>query len=97
MATKRFSPQRTLNKTGTQKAPTNKPIVYKLIDKKGANIYTGTAKKGRGSERLRDHLPDGQDPIPGAKSFQTKQKSSIAEAEREEKQIVDKEKPKYNK
>jgi len=42
-------------------------------------------------------LPGGQDPIPGAKTFQIKQKPSIAEAEKEEKKIIEKEKPKYNK
>jgi excinuclease UvrABC nuclease subunit len=97
MATKRFSPQRNFNKTGTQKVPTNEPIVYKLMNKEGTNIYTGTAKRGRGSERLEDHLPGGQDPIRGARTFQIKQKPSIAEAEKEEKQIIEKEKPKYNK
>jgi len=97
MATKRFSPQQNFNKTGTQKVPTNKPIVYKLMNKEGTIIYTGTAKRGRGSERLGDHLPGGQDPIPGAKTFQIKQKPSIVEAEKEEKQIIKKENPKYNK
>jgi excinuclease UvrABC nuclease subunit len=97
MATKRFSPQQNLNKTGTQKVPTNKPIVYKIMNKEGDNIYTGTAKRGRGSERLADHLPRGQDPIRGAKTFQIKQKPSITEAEKEEKQIIEREKPRYNK
>jgi hypothetical protein len=96
MATKRFSPRRNFNKTGTQKAPVNKPIVYKLMNKEGINIYTGIAKRGRGPERLGDHLPGGQDPIPGAKTFQIKQKSSIAEAKKEEKQVIEQEKPKYN-
>jgi hypothetical protein len=97
MATKRFSPRQNFNKTGTQKAPTNKPIIYKLMDKQGINIYTGTAKRGRGPERLREHLLGGQDPIPGAKTFQIKEKPSIVQAEKEEKQIIEKEKPKYNK
>jgi excinuclease UvrABC nuclease subunit len=97
MATKRFSPRQNFNKTGTQKAPANKPIVYKLMNKEGTNIYTGKAKRGRGPERLREHLPSGQDPISGAKTFQTKQMPSIAEAEKEEKRIIEKEKPKYNK
>jgi excinuclease UvrABC nuclease subunit len=96
MGTKRFSPQQNFDKTGMQKVPTDKPIVYKLMNKEGANIYTGTAKRGRGSERLGDHLPGGQDPIRGAKTFQIKQKPSIAEAEKEEKQIIKREKPKYN-
>jgi hypothetical protein len=97
MATKRFSPRRNFNKTSTQKTLKNKPIVYKLMNKEGTNIYTGTAKRGRGPERLGDHLPGGLDPIPGAKTFQIKQKPSIAEAQKEEKQIIEKEKPKYSK
>lgn len=97
MATKRFSPRKNFNKTSIQKAPTNKPIIYKLMNRKGANIYTGTAKRGRGPARLGDHLPGGQDPIPSTKTFQIKQKQSIAEAKKEEKQIIGKEKPKYNK
>lgn len=97
MATKRFSPRRNFDKTNTQKVPTNQPIVYKLLNKEGTNIYTGEAKRGRGSERLRDHLPGGQDFIQGAATFQVKQKPSTAEAEKEEKQIIKREKPKYNK
>jgi len=97
MATKKFSPRRNFNKTSTQKTSTDKPIVYKLMNKEGDNIYTGTAKRGRGRERLGEHLPGGQDNVPGAKTFQVKQKPSVAEAEKEEKQIIEKEKPKYNK
>lgn len=97
MATKRFSPRQSFNKTGIQKVPTGKPIVYELVNEKGTNIYTGSAKRGRGPGRLGDHLPSGKDPIPGAKTFRVKQKHSITEAEKEEKQIIGKEKPRYNK
>jgi excinuclease UvrABC nuclease subunit len=96
MATTRFSSRQNFSKTGTQKAPENKPIVYKLLNKEGTNIYTGKAKRGRGPERLGEHLPGGQDPIPSAKTFQIKQMPSVAEAEKEEKPIIEREKPRYN-
>lgn len=97
MGTKKFSPGRSFNRTNTKKVPAGKPIVYELMNEKGTNIYTGSAKRGRGPGRLGDHLPGGQDPIPGAKTFRVKQELSIAEAEKEESEIIGKEKPKYNK
>ena len=97
MATKRFSPSRKFTKPNVQKVPTGKPIVYKLKNSAGRNIYTGKAKRGRSQERLADHLPGGQDPITGVVTFQVKQKQLIAQAEKEEKEIIKKEKPKYNK
>lgn len=72
-------------------------MVYKIEDGEGKNIYTGSAKKGRVPERLMEHLPGGPDPIRGASRFQVKQLGSIEEAREEEKRIVQKEKPKYNK
>ena len=97
MATKKFSPTQNFNKTNIQKAPTGKPIVYKLKSNTGINVYTGSAKRGRSQKRLADHLPGGKDPIPGAVTFQVKQKQLVDQAEKEEKQIITKEKPKYNK
>lgn len=97
MATKKFSPTRNFNKTNIKKVPTGKPIVYKLKDNAGRNIYTGKAKRSRSQERLVDHLPGGQDPILDAVSFQVKQKQLVAQAEKEEKEIIKKEKPEYNK
>lgn len=97
MATKKFSTTRNFNNTNIKKVPIGKPIVYKLKDNAGRNIYTGKAKRSRAQERLADHLPGGQDPIPGATTFQVKQKQLVAQAEKEEKEIIKKEKPKYNK
>lgn len=97
MATKRFSPARNFNKTNISKVPTGKPIVYELVGESGVNLYLGSAKRGRSQERLQDHLPGGPDPIPGASKVRVKQMRSIQEAQREEKRIIEKEKPKYNK
>ena len=35
------------NKTGIEKLPNNKPVVYKILTEGGENNYTGIAKKGR--------------------------------------------------
>ena len=97
MGTKRFSPTRKLNKTNISNVPTGKPILYRLLNNSGDNIYTGSAKRLRSQERLREHMPGSQDPVPGASSFQVKQKESIKKAQQEEKRIIEKEKPKHNK
>lgn len=97
MAGKRFSPTRHLCKDGISKVPKGKPVVYKLKDSEGNNIYTGSAKRGRVPERLREHLSGGPDPIKDASAFQVKQSDSIREAQAEEKRIIKKDRPKYNK
>jgi len=85
-----------LNKTNIAKIFKNKPVVYKILDAKGKNIYTGSAKRGRAVERLGEHLPRAKDAIPGAKFFQIKQMRSIDKAKTEEKRVINREKPKYN-
>ena len=44
------------NKTGIDKLPNNKPVVYKIITEGGRNNYTGIAQRGRVQERLEEHL-----------------------------------------
>lgn len=97
MGAKRFSPTRKLNKTNIRDVPTGKPIVYRLLNNNGDNLYTGSAKRLRSQERLQEHMPGGPDPVPRASSFQVKQMESIKKAQQEEKRIIGKEKPKYNK
>ena len=97
MGTKKFSPKRNFGKRNIGKIPEDKPVLYKIQDKKGDNIYTGISKRGQGKDRLKDHLTDGSDPIRGARSFQIKQKPSVDSAKKEESRIIKKEKPKYNK
>lgn len=75
----------------------DKPAVYKILDKNNKNIYTGSAKRGRVAERIREHLPRGPDPIPGGIRVKIEQKSSIEEARKSESMIISRTKPKYNK
>ncbi len=89
--TVKFTPE------GIEKLPKDKPAVYKILDDKGENIYTGVAKRGRVPERLKEHLPGGPDPIPGGVRVQIQQKKSISEAEKTEKRIISRSKPKHNK
>jgi excinuclease UvrABC nuclease subunit len=76
--------------------PNDKPVVYKIKDRGGENIYTGIAGKGSVRDRLEDHLPGHKDAIPGASKVQIDQQSSIRDAERKEANIITRSKPKYN-
>ena len=82
------------NKGGTDKLPINKPVVYKIKTESGKTNYVGIAKRGRAQERIQEHLETGN--IPGTK-VQIEQVNSIAEAQKMEKNIISKTKPKYNK
>lgn len=82
------------NKSGADKLPNNKPVVYEIKTKGGKTNYVGVAKRGRAQDRIQEHLDAGK--IPGAK-VQIEQVSSIAEAERKEQNIISKSQPKYNK
>jgi excinuclease UvrABC nuclease subunit len=97
MATKRFSPKRGFTKANIERTPAGKPVVYEILDGNATIIYAGKAKRREGPGRIADHLPDGQDPIKGGKFFRIKQMGSIHEAQEEEKRIIKREKPKYNK
>ena len=70
------------NKSGINKLPDNKPVVYKIKTESGNTNYVGIAKRGRVQERLQEHLPGGKDYIPGTK-VQIEQMTSIADARKE--------------
>ena len=72
--------------------PNNKPVVYKIFTESNTNNYTGTAKKGRVSDRIIEHIGE----IPGSK-VQVEQFSNIKEAQKKELNIISRAKPKYNK
>lgn len=38
------------NKTGIEKLPNNKPVVYKILTESGGNNYTGIAQRGNGQK-----------------------------------------------
>ena len=85
------------NEAGLGKLPDDKPAVYKILNQQGDNIYTGVAKRGRVEERLKEHLPGGQDPIRGGTKVQIQQKSSVADAQKTEANIIARSKPSFNK
>ena len=75
----------------------DKPAVYKIRNAKGENIYTGSAIRGRVQDRLGEHLPGGKDPVPGGRTVEIEQKSSIDEARRSEARTIKRSQPKHNK
>ena len=80
-------------KSGTEKIPVDKPVVYRILTDSGKTNYVGIAKRGRAQERIQEHLDEGA--IPGAK-VRVEQVSSISEAERKEQAIIARSQPKYN-
>jgi predicted GIY-YIG superfamily endonuclease len=82
-------------KTGIEKIPNNKPVVYKILTESGGNNYTGIAQKGRVRERIEEHLSGGKDYVPGSK-VQIEQMKSIEEARGKEARIISRSGPKYN-
>ena len=84
------------NKEGIEKLPEDKPVVYKIVTKGGANNYTGVAKRGRVQDTLSRHLPDGPDPIPGS-TIVIEQMDNVAVAREKETSMLKRLQPKYNK
>lgn len=82
---------------GVDNLANDKPVVYKILDKKGKNIYTGVAKKGRVPDRLKEHLSGSKDSVPGGAKVKIEQKPTIKEAEKSEQRIIQRSKPKHNK
>ena len=67
-------------------------MVYKILSKSDENVYTGSAKRGRVTERIKDHLGE----IPGIKVI-IDQFPSIKEAKEKETNIIKRSQPKNNK
>lgn len=85
-----------MNTDGINNLPNDKPVVYKILNREGENIYTGVAGKGNVHDRLENHLPGHKDAIPGASKVQIDGQSSIREAEQKEAGIISRSRPKYN-
>jgi len=83
------------NQKAIERLQNNKPVVYKILTKGGKNNYTGTAQRGRVQDRLKEHLPDGKDYVPGAK-VQIEQMDSIKDAQAKESGIISRSKPPHN-
>lgn len=84
-------------KDGIGSLAKDKPVVYEILSKNNKNIYTGSAKRGRVEERLKEHLPGGSDPVRGGAKVKIQQKSSINEAQKSEARIIKQDKPPQNK
>lgn len=85
-----------MNTDGINSLPNDKPVVYKILDREGENIYTGVAGKGNVRDRLEDHFPGHKDAVPGASKVQIDRQSSIRQAEQKEAGIISRSRPKYN-
>ena len=75
----------------------DKPVVYEIFNKNNQNIYTGSAKRGRVDDRIKEHLSNGPDPIPGGVKVKIIQKDTIQNAQKSESLIISNVKPKHNK
>lgn len=82
---------------GIESLSKDKPVVYKIENSKGKNIYTGVAKRGRVEERLKEHLPGGPDPVRGGVKVKIIQKNSIDDALKSEARIIRQQQPPQNK
>jgi len=87
MATKKTK----FNKTGIEKLPNDKPVVYRIQTASGNTNYVGVAKRGRVQERLQEHLGE----IPGA-TVRIQQFDSIKDARSNESNVIKRSQPKYN-
>ena len=79
------------NKSGIDKIPNDKPVMYRIQTGSGNDNYVGIAKRGRAQERLSEHLGN----IPGA-TVVVEQFNSIGDARAKEKNVISRNQPKYN-
>lgn len=92
----KFNRSQNFNKTNIAKVPKGKAVVYKITNNKGKNLYTGVAGRGRVQPRLTEHLEKKGEKIPGGTKFKIAQVEDKLRALQVEKQIIKKEKPKFN-
>jgi excinuclease UvrABC nuclease subunit len=81
--------------TGIATLPNDKPVLYKILTDGGKVNYVGVAKRWRVQDRLREHLPDGPNPVPG-KKVQIEQMASIKDARAKERRVIKRTQPPYN-
>ena len=80
------------NKSGIEKLPIDKPVLYRIETEAGTLNYAGIAHRGLAQERISDHLGE----IPGA-TVKIEQFGSIADARKKEANVIKRSQPKYNK
>lgn len=83
------------NRTGTTKIPNEKPVLYEIKTEAGRTNYVGIAQRGRGQDRVQEHLPGAKEPVPGAKVRVT-EFATVAEAREAERKLISRVQPKYN-
>lgn len=83
------------NKSNIEKLPNDKPVIYRIQTDGGKTNYVGVAKRGRVQDRIKEHLADGKDPVPGVK-VKIEQMPSIDSAKEKESHIISRTEPKYN-
>ena len=93
MATKRFSPHRTITKKNLEKIDDNKPCVYRITNNQSDILYVGMAKGKRLEDRVLEHKKE----FKGGTNFQFRETKTKEAAQRLEKQEIKKHKPEYNK
>ena len=86
-----------LNKTTIAELANDKAAVYKILNAKGENVYTGAVARGKVQEQIAKHMRGGEDPVPGAKSVKLTQKATVGEARESAARIIKRDDPKYNK
>ncbi|MDX2344870.1 MAG: hypothetical protein QNL12_14680 [Acidimicrobiia bacterium] len=85
-----------LNKTTVAELADDKAAVYKILNAKGDNVYTGAAAKGKVQEQIAKHMRGGEEAIPGAKSVTLTQKATVVEARKSAARIIKRDEPKNN-
>ena len=86
-----MKPTASYDKAGIRTLADNKPIVYRIQNKNGKDLYVGVAKRGRAHAIIMEHLGE----IPGA-TVTIRQFDSLEEARIAEQQIINRCQPKYN-
>lgn len=80
------------NATSIDSLPNDKPVLYRIETEAGNLNYVGVAKRGRVTERIKEHIGE----IPGA-TVKIEQFSRISDARSKEKNVIKRNQPKYNK
>jgi len=87
MATKKVN----YTKSGVNKLPDDKPVLYRIQTECGKDNYVGVAQRGRVRERIEEHIGE----IPGS-MVSIEQFESIDAARDKEAKVIKQEQPKYN-
>ena len=76
---------------GIKKLAEDKPVVYRIQNKRGKDNYVGSARRGQVIDRISEHLGK----IPGA-TVTIQQFNSLTDARIYEQRIINRSRPNYN-